>query len=190
MKLFWKMAIVLSLASLVLGQQPANSASESQPKKEASTTQETAPAIPDSFYKLSFAIYELDDGKRINQRDYTIIGKADGSSASASVHTRVPIFSEAKQVTYINAGLEVRCSLRSGTSSKLQASCNFEISNFVLPDQAADAHGNAPGVPILRTTNANTWAVLTLGKPTIMSSIDDVNSKKRTQIEVTATRLD
>jgi hypothetical protein len=189
MKLFWKMAVILSLTSLVLGQQPAKSASESQLNKEASTKQETALVPPDSFYKLSFAIYELDDGKHINQRDYSIIGK-NGSSASASVSTRVPIFSEAKQVTYINAGLEIRCSLRVEPSSKLQADCHFEISSFVLPEQAGEARNNAPGVPVLRTTNANTWAVLTPGKPTIISSIDDVNSKKRTQIEVTATRLD
>jgi hypothetical protein len=31
---------------------------------------------------------------------------------------------------------------------------------------------------------------VTLGKPTVMSIIDDVNSKKRIQIEVTATKID
>ena len=190
MRVFWRILVVLGLGSVLLAQAPATSSAESPAKKNAAAGQEATAAPADNFYKLSFVIYELDDGKRMNQRDYSIMGRTSGGQVSARVWTRLPMYSEEKKVTYVNGGLEIRCSLRDATVGKVQASCDFEISSFVLPEQAVDARSNAPGVPILRTTSTSTLAVLTPGKPTIISSIDDVNSKKRTQIEVTATRLD
>jgi hypothetical protein len=190
MRVLWKIAVVLGLGSVMLAQAPT-SGSESSAKKNAGASQEVTAAPADNFYKLSFAIYELDDGKRMNQRDYSIIGKTNSAPPiSARVWTRLPMYSEEKKVTYVNGGLEIRCSLKDVTAGRVQASCDFEITSFVLPEQAVDARSNVPGVPILRTTSTSTWAVLTPGKPAIISSIDDVNSKKRTQIEVTATRLD
>ena len=190
MRVFGKMIVLLCLASMLLAQSPAKSGSESTAKKNAAEGQEATAPPADNFYKLSFAIYELDNGKRMNQRDYSIIGRTNGSQVSARVWTRLPMYSEEKKVTYVNGGLEIRCWLKDVTAGKVPASCEFEISSFVLPEQAVDARSNAPGVPILRTTSASTWAVLTPGKPAIIGSIDDVNSKKRTQIEATATRVD
>ena len=190
MRVLWKIVVLFGLGSVLLAQAPA-SGSESPAKKNAAAGQEATAPPADNFYKLSFAIYELDDGKRVNQRDYSMIGRTGSGQISARVWTRLPMYSEDKKVTYVNGGLEIRCSLKDAPPQKVQASCDFEISSFVLPEQAAEALRNAPGgVPILRTTSTSTWAVLTPGKSAIIASIDDVNSKKRTQIEVTATRLD
>ncbi len=191
MKTLWKMIAVLILAPILLGQSPAKGAADPPAKKEASETQEAKAAPVENFYRLSFVIYEVEDGKRTNQRDYSMIGRTNGGPpATIRSATRVPIYSEEKKVTYVDAGLDIRCSLKEMVLGRLQAQCDVNISNFVLQDQIADGGRSAVGAPVMRTTNASTWAVLAPGKPAIISTIDDVNSKKRTQIEVTATRLE
>jgi hypothetical protein len=190
MKMFWKLMMIVTLGASLLAQAPAKNTADQPAKKEAAEVQEPKPAPPDNFYKLNFAIYELEDGKRTNQRDYSMIGRTNERTFSVRSSTRVPIYSEEKKVTYVDAGLDIRCSLKEMVLGKLQAQCDVNISNFVMPDQIADGGRSAVGAPVMRTTNASTWAVLTPGKPTIVSTIDDVNSKKRTQIEVIATRME
>jgi hypothetical protein len=182
--------MVLGLGATLLAQAPSKNTSDQATKVDVVERHDT-----EAFYKLSFVLYELEDGKRTNQREYGLMAKSGGGPASVRVLTRVPMYSEEKKVNYINAGVDIRCSLRDTTpvpTGKIQASCEFEISNFAhIPNPATDSAATlSTGAPVLRTTNTSTVAVLTPGKPAVISTIDDVNSKKRTQIEMTATRTD
>jgi hypothetical protein len=74
---------------------------------------------------------------------------------------------------------------------RLQLHCDIEISSFIRPEQIAGPTGSAAQIaPVLRTTRTESWALLTLGKPANLTTVDDINSAKRLQVEVTATRLD
>jgi hypothetical protein len=196
MKIFTRILFVLVLTGSLLAQQPgkdtADQPAKDQPKKEVLAGRE---GITENFFKLAFVIYELDDGKRINQRDYMMIGRTDNQPSSIRVSTRVPIYTEVKgndkQYTYIDAGLNIRCSLKEQVDRRLQFHCDIEMSSFVRPEQIAGAVGKAgPEAPVMRTTRTESWALLTLGKPAILNTVDDINSTKRVQIEVTATKLD
>jgi hypothetical protein len=188
MSLFAKATMALALAGSLLAQQPKKTASDPAGTKEAAESTESKPEREMNFYKLSFTISEVEDGRRLNQRDYTMIGRSNGGQdPMIRVSTRVPVVSAEKQMQYIDAGLDIRCSLHETVPDKLQVACDVNISSFVVPDQGTD---NRAVPPILRTTHASSWALLTPGKPAMLSTIDDVNSKKRTQIEVTAARLD
>ena len=182
MKSLLKVIVVLALLPAGFCQ-TANKPTNDQAAKKDAVEQ-------DSYYKLNFAIFELEDGKRTNQREYSMIAKSnDGRPTSVRVATRVPISSPEKQIQYIDAGLEIRCSSVKELASKIAVACDVSISNFVLSEQSPEAR-NSVG-PVLRTTRADyAWAVVALGKPSIFSTIDDVNSKKRIQIELTATKLD
>ena len=185
MKVLTKVIFVLVLASGVFAQQPGKSASDQPAKPE-----EVRPL--DNFYKLTFAIYELEAGKRVNQRDYIMIAKANiNPSPSIRVSTRVPVYSDEKKVTYIDAGLMLNCNVIDQATGRVQAHCEIEISGFVRPEQVPESRGSpiAPA-PVLRSTKSNTWAVLTMGKPSVIASVDDINSAKRMQIEVTATKVE
>jgi len=190
MKMVSKVIFFLALATSLWAQQSAKGSSEQTAKKDAAESQETKP--PDSFYKLSFALYELEDGKRVNQRDYTMIAKANvNPSPSIRISTRVPIYSEEKKMQYIDAGLTLNCNVVDHGAGKIQAHCEIAISGFVRPDQIPENRGNAVApAPVLRSTNSNTWAILTPGKPSVIATVDDINSAKRMQIEMTATKLD
>jgi hypothetical protein len=186
MKSLWKILVILCLVPALFAQSAAKGATDQSTKKEAAE-QETKP--PDNFYKLSFAIYELEDGKRINQREYSMIrGTNNGPPATIRVSTRVPIYAEEKKLQYIDAGLEIRCWLREPQAGKLPVQCDINISNFVLEQQFADPKNSAG--PMVRTANVSTGTVVAPGKPTVIATIDDINSKKRTQIEVTATKVE
>ncbi len=188
MKIVTNALIVFMFATAMLAQQPAKTGSDQQPKKDSDTTENKA---IENFYKLAIAMYEVENGKRTNQRDYVMIGRTNGGPpARISVNTRVPVATEEKKLQYIDAGLSLSCNLKEQAGGKLQAQCDASISNFIRPEQLPESRNTGVSAPVLRTTNTNTWALLTLGKPVVIASIDDVNSAKRLQIEVTAAKLD
>ncbi len=188
MKMVTNALVVLTLATTMLAQQPAKATPDQQSRKDP----ENAESRPiESFYKLAIAMYEVENGKRINQRDYSMIGRTNSvPPARISVNTRVPVSTDTKQLQYIDAGLTLNCSLKEQAGGKLQAQCDANISNFVRPDQLPESHTTGVTAPVLRITNTTTWALLTPGKPVVIASVDDVNSAKRMQIEVMATKLD
>jgi UDP-N-acetylenolpyruvoylglucosamine reductase, C-terminal domain len=59
-----------------------------------------------------------------------------------------------------------------------------EISNFALPEQQGQQVR-----PVLRQLNINASTLAVLGKPMILGSVDDPNSKRQFQLEVTVTKL-
>jgi hypothetical protein len=191
MKIFTRMLFVLALSGTLLAQQPAKDTAD-QPAKDQPAKKEVLAGkegITENFFKLAFVMYELDDGKRTNQRDYMLIGRTDNQPSSIRVSTRVPVYTEEKKMTYVDAGLTIRCSLKEQVDSRVQLHCDIEISSFVRPEQIAG--GNAgPAAPVLRTTRTESWALLALGKPATFTTVDDINSAKHMQIEVTATKLD
>lgn len=196
MKIFTRILFVLALAGTLLAQQPPKDTADQPPKDQSAKKEVLAGqnGMTENFFKLAFVIYELDDGKRTNQRDYMMIGRTDNQPSSIRVSTRVPIYTEVKgndkQYTYIDAGLRINCSLKEQVDRRLQFHCDIELSSFVRPEQIASSGTAGPAAPVLRTTRTDSWALLTLGKPAILNTVDDINSTKRMQIEVTATRLD
>jgi hypothetical protein len=196
-KIFQKVIVALALASTLAAQQPAKDTAD-QPAKDQPAKKEVLAGqngMTENFFKLAFVMYELEDGKRTNQRDYMMIGRTDNQPSSIRVSTRVPITTAEtkgdKQYTYIDVGLNIRCSMKEQVDRRLQLHCDIEISSFIRPEQIAGPTGNATQIaPVLRTTRTESWALLTLGKPANLTTVDDVNSAKRLQVEVTATKLD
>lgn len=198
MKIFTRILFVLALAGTLLAQQSPAKDTADQPAKDQPQKKEVladAEGVTGNFFKLAFVMYELDDGKRTNQRDYMMIARAEKLPSSIRVATKIPIYTAVKgndkEYTYIDVGLKINCSLKEQVDRRVQLHCDIEISSFLRPEQIAGAIGQSgPEAPVLRTTRTESWALLTLGKPAILTTVDDINSTKRMQIEVTATKLD
>lgn len=140
-------------------------------------------------YKLDVKVYELEGGKRINQRDFSMTSTAvqrGVSEASLRVGTRVPV-GAGEKATYIDVGFHVDCRLTE-LAGKLMATFKLQMTSFALPEQSTDPRSLS--MPVLRNSNQDVETILTPGKPQIVSSVDDVNSKKTMQVEVLATRID
>jgi hypothetical protein len=186
MKSILKLMLVLTLV-LPLAAQDKGTAKNSQ---EQSTRQEQPAqkeAMADSAYKLVFNIYELEDGKRINQRDYTMVARTMEGWSSLKIGTRVPVSVKEKETQYIDVGMDVKCIVRESLG-RLQARIELNSSSFAMPDQ--NSGSNSSLLPMLRNSSMNVSTFLIPGKPSVIASLDDVNSKKRMQVEVTATKLD
>ena len=159
--------------------------------QETSTKKDALDARPQpKIYKVNFLIYELEDGKKINERSYSLPVKTqEGRPSTVKVGDRLPITAKQGETQYFDVGLTIDCNLNE-QADKVIVSSNIEISSIVLPEQPGGDVPHAGGNPVVRRIWQYFTALVTPGKPTLVTSIDDVNSKKRFQVEVTATKLD
>jgi len=142
------------------------------------------------IYKVSFLIYELEDGKKINERTYSFpVTTVDGSPRDSHIRvgTRVPVTTGEKQFQYLDVGLNIDCNVTE-QADKFLVSSSLDISSFALPEQGADPRGG--GNPVLRNVRESFTTLVSPGKTAPVASIDDINSKKRLLVEVTATRIE
>ena len=191
MKSLCKLILVVGLVPAMFAQNSSKNTSD-QPGKKDAIDQEGRNS--GSYFRLNFAIFELEDGKRVNQREYSMIVATapDSRPVSLKSATRVPIVTSDKngdkQFTYLDAGLDIRCLSVREVAGKLVANCDVMISNIVPVEKGSEMRNDIG--PVIRTTNSSAWAVLVPGKPSVVSTSDDINSKKRIQVEMTATRID
>lgn len=150
--------------------------------------QETKPAGPkppdiNAAYKLDYVMSELEDGKRVNTRTYTVLTD-DGGEGRMNQGLRVPIFTGEKSMQYMDVGLRIEVKVRSREDSAVWLSTKFMLSGLIdQPNSASTA------APTLRTIEYATPTVVTLGKSTVLASGDDLGSKKKFELSVTVTKL-
>lgn len=139
-----------------------------------------APEKPVHAYRLDFSVRELEEGKTINTRQYSLNLNADDSN-EIKIGTRVPVESGQGQYQYIDVGTNIWCRIGE-RSDGIPLSVKAEISNFAIPDHES-------GHPVIRQLKINASTLALLGKPMIVGSVDDPNSKRQFQLEVTVTKL-
>jgi hypothetical protein len=198
-KTILKWLVVAGLGFLLL---PAVAAAQESSKQEVKVTSKGAEResskmevtiAPISVYRLDYVIHELDNGKQINQRKYSLSAEATHGPgkdwARVRVGRRVPVPVAAKpggeplNFQYMDVGMSLDCALREDDGG-LVLETSVEMSSVVTGGELA-----AQGAPVTRQARANMVSLLTPGKPTIIGTLDDVDSTRSYQIEVTATRM-
>ena len=163
--------------------------------------QETKPNKPNnSFswaqapYRLDFVVKELNDGKTINSREYSMIVQATdryGPLGKAVVKSgdRVPVATGAKdgatQIQYIDVGANIDAQLFA-LDNGLILNSSIEIS-AIAPNEAQSSQ-NLPD-PAIRQIRAEVQAEVFAGKSNQIALLDDTTSKHRFVVEVTPTKL-
>lgn len=135
-------------------------------------------------FRLDYVLYEVEGGKRTNERAFTLTVN-EGAHGQLRSGTRVPITVGDKGVQYMDVGLKISGRVVERPDNDVTLDSEIEMSTFALPEQAAEAKGN----PVVRTVTQSVSSRPVLGKPAVLSSLDDLNSRKRLQVEVTVTRL-
>lgn len=147
---------------------------------------QTPKAIPEersaNAYRLDFSVNELEDGKKINTRQYSMNLNSDNSS-ELKIGTRVPVEQKQGEFQYLDLGTTIwsRLEDRKGINLTVRA----EISNFAIPDQSQGHEAR----PILRQLKISASTLALLGKAMEIGSVDDPNSKRQFQLAVTVTKL-
>ena len=156
-------------------------------KASPETAQEKArPAErPLSFYKLEFVLRELQDGKAINSRTYMMtVENNDRGDIRTGARVPVQLGSPPMPTQYMDVGININCRVV-GRDDYVSLRSTIDVSSFAIPEQAT-----SPGTqPVVRSMRTEMAAVVPVGKPTVIGTIDDVNSTKRYEIGVTATRM-
>jgi hypothetical protein len=144
-------------------------------------------------YRLDFTLYELEDGKKINSRQYSI-NLNGGDHSDIKIGTRVPVeSSKAGEYQYLDVGTSIWCRARdyrdvSWLGDDLLLDVQADISNFAGSDQPRQASGPIPG-PLIRQMKINANTIAVVGKQMSLGTIDDPNSRRQFQLEVLVVKL-
>jgi hypothetical protein len=178
--------VLLYGASLAHAQQDTGTTDASKSPKPAA--EETKPKPdqrkPIQPYRLDFSMSELENGKKINSRHYSMDLTA-GSANEVKIGTRVPVTSGPSQYQYLDVGTSIWANLREG-GDDLQLEIRSDVSNLDM--SPAHDHDALPA-PIVRQIKINGSTLLITGRPIIIGTMDDPNSNREFQLEVIATKL-
>ncbi|MGA7525261.1 MAG: hypothetical protein WBW84_22620 [Acidobacteriaceae bacterium] len=163
----------------------------------AQTPPENAPASAQQhFYRLHFAVEELDAaGKVTNTRSYEeTIATANAADQQIKTGSRVPIVTGSygpnttpanTQFQYIDLGVDLDVRNATEQGDKLSFHFKAEVSSIARQTELAGV-----GEPVIRQNSWDSTLTVPIGKPTVVYSSDDLDSKGKLQVEVTATRVE
>jgi len=181
----WTIVILGLMTYLPAGVHAQNTASNEKAKPEVRQNSDLAAERekPVHAYRLDFSVNEMEDGKKINTRQYSLNLNADDAN-EIKIGTRVPVESAHEQFQYMDVGTSIWCRIGEhpdGVSMSVRA----DISNFAIPDQSTGHESR----PMIRQFKINASTLAVPGKPLIVGSVDDPNSKRQFQLEVTVSKL-
>ncbi len=150
-------------------------------------------------YHLDFVIKEMEGGKKVNSRHYSTNLNA-GEANTIKIGTRVPLITGKdafpEQFQYMDVGTSIHCRLLD-RGDDIVMDVHAEVSDFALPAQAGSPQLGTNGSPstgptthpLIRQMQLDGVTLLTTEKPMVIASVDDPNSNREFQFEVTATKL-
>lgn len=136
-------------------------------------------------YRADFLISELDDGKRINARHYSMVLNV-GAWNQVKIGTKVPVssgnFQGQAAFQYMDVGTSINCKLiESGNDLAIDVHADF--SSLSGPEDQHSPH------PVVRQVTLSGNTVVVSGKPVIVGVVDDPSSTRQFQLEATVTKL-
>ncbi len=179
-----RMAMVIALTGLTCLPQ----SSGDTPEKKPAPTQ-AAESAPKSFYQLNFVVRELENEHVINSRSYSIILRSDTERGSIRAGEKIPFASTSgvsTQWQQINVGVNIDCRRLEEVGDRLSLHLSADISS-VMENQAGNS-SPAPA-PIIRNNVWESTVIVGIKQPTILFSSDDPASKRKMQLQLTATPL-
>jgi len=139
---------------------------------------------PPSAYRLDFTLNELENGKKVNSRQYSLNAVPGWNPTNQlKIGTRVPVEAKQGEMQYIDVGTNIWARmLERGDAPQLEV--HADLTNFADPEAE-----NRHSTPLLRQLQINASTVATMGKTIVVGMVDDPNSKRQYQLEVTVTKL-
>jgi hypothetical protein len=140
---------------------------------------------PAAFYRLDFAIREMEGEKLLDTRNYSLWTQT-GRSERMTAGSEVPYASSSSNMSYRKVGVSINCTTTE-TDGNLSLWLSLDISGVAPSEKSADPAMQLMQV-VFRSVSFSATAVLTPGKSTMIGSVDDPATKRRFQVDVTATK--
>ena len=142
------------------------------------------------IYKIDVLLTESEGGKTVNSRSYTMLVN-DGDTGRIRQGDRIPINvgsgiaskegSVPNQIQYLDVGFNLDCTLRYADDS-LQLGMILDMSSLA-PEQGASAN------PIVRQQRYQIASPSQPGKRSVIANVDELDGKRRLQIETLLTQV-
>ncbi len=142
------------------------------------------------FYRLDFVLKELDESRVLSQKTYSTFMSTDERQKGASIRsgTKVPYQSGGGNNNYVDVGVNIDCQRIQEVNGQLVVQVSADVSS--VPAAGNTPGENAvPGMPVMRQNRWNSSAVVAIAKPTTLFSSDDLNTKRKLQLDLTATAI-
>ena len=133
------------------------------------------------YYHLDFVVKELESGKIINARSYSMtISTGDTGGFSIRTGNKVPVpAGSTGSFTYVDVGVNIDCRLAKEVQDQLALYVAAEISNAATEPPASNP-------PLIRQTKWSSNVIVPIRKPTTIFSSDDPTTKRQMQLELAA----
>ncbi len=133
-------------------------------------------------YKLDFVVKEVDGGKVVNSRAYSMIASTDAShGGSMRTNSVMQVPTPAGGTQRVDVGVNIDCSRVQELADGLAMSLSAEVNSL-----QQEGTGTSP---VIRRNNWSSGVVVPLGKPTTVFSSEDATSKHLMQLELLATPI-
>ena len=140
-------------------------------------------------YRVELKIGELEKGKSVDSRSYIMVmaksKKQDRATGRIRVGSRVPYAVKTGEFSYQDVGMNIDCNLFPLDGDHVQAELTVASNSLASREQVSPVNTN----PVFRNLNWSGTPAVALGKPTVVSEVDDVASDHRYQIEMTVTTI-
>lgn len=176
--------VAIALAGQLLATaQVSTAVPAQQPKKQEK---------PVSLYRLDFLLKELEEGKVVNTRAYSMWVEV-GSAGEISAGNQVPyprFMNNMQTVEYRSVGFSLHVRLDE-TEGLPVIHASARVSKVVSPESGKQVKPDNPllAPPVLQSMSMDAVALLQPGEPTTISRVDDPLSRRSLELEVTATKL-
>jgi len=145
------------------------------------------PAPVATPYRLDFLLTETDGGKKIDSRRYTLTLSPPGQGQAVrqgrlQIGTRVPIGTKTDGTTeYLDAGTSIDTYLMFHDGI-VTMHANCQVTSVAQEQPNANR-------PVFRTLTISNDVAVIENKPMLVGTVDDPNSNREFQLEVTVTEL-
>lgn len=147
-----------------------------------------ADAVQSKFYKLDFVVREVEGGKVLNARTFSMTVSDDTLNNHSIIRTgsKVPYTADGSQFTFLDVGVGIDCYHVAEMRDAMSLVIAADISSIVQESPPASAPVRQP---VVRQNKWNSGVIVPLRKPTVVFSSDDLTTKRQMQIELTATPI-
>lgn len=151
----------------------------------ACLAQDNDKSEPQKFYKLDFVVKELEGGRTVNSRSYSMtVATPSNGKSSIRTSSQVPFQTSPGQWTRSGIDTNLDCFQITEIPAGLSLTVVAQVDSMLEEPSTAES-----GHPILRHNEWNSAVILPIKKPTVIFSSDDVASKRQMQVELTATPI-
>ncbi len=137
------------------------------------------------FFRLDLVLKEVEDNHVTNARTYSAVA-ASGSNSSVRTGSKIPIRNASGELNYIDVGVSIDYRRIVDLGDMLSLELSADVSGPASADPITTETGKAT---VLRQNRWSSTVFVPFRKPTTVFTSDDVTSKRKLQVELTATPL-